>query len=292
MPAPPSPTAAQPISPQAPTSLPVLFVPHGAPSFALHPGPAGAALTRFATGLPRPRAILVVSAHWSTDEPTVGGAEWPQTIHDFHGFPAALDAIRYPAQGAPALADEIAATLAAAGFAARVDRQRGLDHGAWIPLRLLYPEADVPVLTLSLQAHRGAEHHLRLGRALTGLPSAGVLLVASGNLTHNLADFRLGGGSAEAPAYVRRFADWVWQQLERGSAEALLRYRGLAPDAARAHPSEEHLLPLFVALGAAGNDWRAERLYSGIDDRVLAMDSFAFRPRNAANHEHASGENA
>ncbi|MFC5299945.1 dioxygenase [Azospira restricta] len=278
----PARTAARP-------AWPTLFVPHGAPTFALHPGAAGAALTRFAAALPRPRAVLVVSAHWSTDAPTVGGAEWPATVHDFHGFPPALAAIRYPAPGAPALADEIAATLAAAGFAARVDRQRGLDHGAWIPLRLLYPEADVPVLTLSLQAHRGAEHHLRLGRALTGLPAAGVLLVASGNLTHNLADFRLGGGDADTLAYVGRFADWVWQQLERGSAEALLRYRGLAPDAARAHPSEEHLLPLFVALGAAGNDWRAERIYSGIDDRVLAMDSFAFRPRNPDN---ANGEPA
>lgn len=271
---------------------PVLFVPHGAPSFALHPGTAGAALARFAATLPRPRAIVVVSAHWSTDEPIVGGSEWPTTIHDFHGFPPALDAIRYPAQGAPALADDIAATLVAAGFSARVDRQRGLDHGAWIPLRLLYPEADIPVVTLSLQAHRGVEHHLRLGRALAGLPAAGVLLVASGNLTHNLADFRLGWGSTETPAYVRRFADWVWQQLERGSAEALLRYRGLAPDAARAHPSEEHLLPLFVALGAAGNDWQAERLYWGTDDRVLAMDSFAFCPRRQRRTQQDTGDSA
>lgn len=270
-------------------ALPVLFVPHGAPSFALHPGAAGAALARVATTLPRPRAIVVVSAHWSTDEPTVGGAEWPETIHDFHGFPPALDAIRYPAHGAPALADEVAATLRVAGFAAQVDRQRGLDHGAWIPLRLLYPEADVPVLTLSLQAHRGAEHHLRLGRALAGLPAAGVLLVASGNLTHNLADFRLGESGAAAPAYVRRFADWIWQQLERGSSEALLRYRCLAPEAARAHPSEEHLLPLFVALGAAGNVWQVERLYSGIDDRVLAMDSFAFRPQRAGSRQQPHG---
>ncbi|HEX5802462.1 MAG TPA: class III extradiol ring-cleavage dioxygenase [Azospira sp.] len=286
----PTANTTRPARPTVALPLPVLFVPHGAPSFALHPGAAGAALTRFAAALPQPRAILVVSAHWSTEEPTVGGSEWPATVHDFHGFPAALDTIRYPAPGAPALADEIAATLAAAGFAARVDRQRGLDHGAWIPLRLLYPEADVPVLTLSLQAHRGAEHHLRLGRALAALPAAGVLIVASGNLTHNLADFRLGWGDSEAPAYVRRFADWIWQQLERGSAEALLRYRSLAPDAARAHPSEEHLLPLFVALGAAGEVWHSERFYNGIDDRVLAMDSFAFRP--GRNDQQDQGEHA
>lgn len=266
--------------------LPALFVPHGAPSFALHPGAAGAALTRFAAGLPRPRAILVVSPHWNTDAPTLGAAEWPATIHDFSGFPAALDAIRYPAPGAPELAGEVAETLAAAGFAARLDERRGLDHGAWIPLRLLYPEADVPVATLSLQAHRGTEHHLRLGRALAGLAADGVLVVASGNLTHNLADVRLGWPGDEAPAYVRRFADWIWARLEGGEAEPLLRYRALAPDAARAHPGEEHLLPLFVALGAAGNDWCVERLYRGIDDRALAMDAFAFRARHDDNDKH------
>jgi 4,5-DOPA dioxygenase extradiol len=276
--------------PTAAAPLPALFVPHGAPGFALHPGAAGAALTRYAAGLPRPRAILVVSPHWNTDVPTLGAAEWPATIHDFSGFPAALDAIRYPAPGAPELAASVAATLAAAGLDARIDRERGLDHGAWIPLRLLYPEADVPVATLSLQAQRGAEHHLRLGRALAGLAADGILVVASGNLTHNLADFRLGWHDEETPAYVRRFADWVWQQLADGRSEPLLRYRALAPDAVRAHPSDEHLLPLFVALGAAGNAWRAERLYRGVDDRALAMDAFAFRTGGSAGN--APGESA
>ena len=119
---------------------------------------------------------------------------------------------------------------------------------------------------------------------MADLPAAGVLIVASGNLTHNLADFQTAAADTPSPTYVRRFADWIGKQLERGSSEALLRYRSLAPDAARAHPSEEHLLPLLVALGAAGNagnaenDWRAEPIYQGIDEHVLAMDSFAFWP--------------
>lgn len=261
-----------------PSSLPVLFVPHGSPNFALRPGAAGAAVARFAASLPRPQAIVIVSAHWRTDVPTVGLSESPLTIHDFGGFPEALRSIHYPAKGNRALGESIAARLQASGFLTTSDTQRGLDHGAWIPLRQMFPAADIPVVTLSLQPHRGTEHHLRLGAALADLPAAGVLIVASGNLTHNLADYQGATAETASPPYVRRFAHWVGKQLERGSSEALLRYRSLAPEATRAHPSEEHLLPLLVALGAAGNHWHAEPIFQGIDEQVLAMDSFAFWP--------------
>lgn len=267
----------------------MLFVPHGSPNFALKPGAAGAAISALAAKLPRPRAILLISAHWATDIATVGAAEQPPTIHDFHGFPAELQAITYPAHGDRVLGEQILAALYAAGFEARIDTQRGLDHGAWIPLRQMYPAADIPVVTLSLQPHRGTEHHFRLGTVLAALPASGVLIVASGNLTHNLADYQAAGRDSAVAGYVHPFAEWVWKQLERGSSEALLRYRNLAPNAARAHPSEEHLLPLHVALGAAGNLWHAERLYSGIDDHVLAMDSFAFWPTPS---EQTTGEHA
>ena len=258
--------------------LPVLFVPHGSPNFALNPGEAGAAFTALAATLARPRAILVISAHWSTELVTVGVAETLSTIHDFYGFSEELHSIDYPAPSNPALGEWVRGLLHGAGFETRIDNQRGLDHGAWIPLRQMYPDADIPVITLSLQAHRGTEHHQQLGAALAALPAAGVLIVASGNLTHNLADYRAAMRDDATPAYVQQFADWVWMQLQRGSSEALVRYRSLAPEAARAHPSEEHLLPLHVALGAAGNNWHAERLYSGVDEHVLAMDSFAFWP--------------
>lgn len=264
----------------AQASLPVLFVPHGAPTFALNPGAAGAALAAAAARLPKPRAILIVSAHWDTREPTVGAAEDGKTIHDFWGFPEKLYNIDYPAGGNTSVSEAVRAKLADAGFPAHIEAGRGLDHGAWIPLRLMYPQADIPVIPLSLQSPLGPEHHYALGRALADLPTQGILVVASGNLTHNLRDYQLARQDGAPPAYVQAFADWIWAQLETQQIDALLDYREQAPAAARAHPSEEHLLPLHFALGAAGKNWQAERLYSGIDDHVLAMDSFALWPKH------------
>lgn len=263
-----------PSSPQ-----PSLFVPHGAPTFALHPGAAGAAIARVGMRLSHPRAIVVVSPHWDTDLPTVGLAERPGTMHDYQGFPDELQAIRYPATGCREAAVEVAKALDVAGMATVADASRGLDHGAWIPLRLMFPEADVPVIPLSIQSHRGVAHHLAIGQALAPLAARGFLVLASGNLTHNLGDFqhaRYQGGPA--PAYVREFADWFWKHLEAGDVAVLRDYRALAPAAARAHPHDDHLLPLYVALGAAGKTCRAERFHAGIDDYVLAMDAFAFHP--------------
>ncbi|MBI3140558.1 MAG: dioxygenase [Rhodocyclales bacterium] len=257
------------------SALPALFVPHGAPTFALCPGAAGAALAGFAAELPRPRGLIVVSAHWDSTAPTLGAALRPETIHDFFGFPRELYALRYPAPGCPSLALDARNLLEDAGFPARLDLERGLDHGAWVPLRHLYPEAEVRVVPLSIQARRGPEHHYRLGRALAPLLRQDVLLVASGNLTHNLAHY----GRRDTPGYVGAFATWVWERLAAGDADGLFDYRRSAPGAAEAHPSEEHLLPLFVALGAAGPEWAAQRIHTGIADGALAMDAFAFWPR-------------
>jgi 4,5-DOPA dioxygenase extradiol len=267
------------------STLPSLFVPHGAPTFALRPGAAGAALARQAAALPRPRAVIVVSAHWETTRPTVGTATRLETLHDFRGFPQALDRIRYPATGCPEAARAVGQAINAAGMDADFDAARGLDHGAWVPLRMLFPEADIPVVPLSLQPASGPAHALRVGRALAPLRREGLLVVASGNLTHNLRDyFDAGPGGDEPPAYVRRFADWMHRQLVAGDTAALLDYRAQAPDARRAHPSEEHLLPLFVALGAAGLPYEALRIHAGIDDAVLAMDAFAFSTPGAPAH--------
>lgn len=259
------------------TSQPALFVPHGAPTFALRPGAAGAALVRQAGRLPRPRAIIAVSAHWDTAVPTVGVAPRLDTIHDFSGFPRELYELRYPATGCPEAAHEVFTAIADAGLPVAVDPVRGLDHGAWVPLRLMFPDADVPVVPLSIQSEAGPAHSLAVGRALAALRARGFLLVASGNLTHNLRDYfvaaRAGG---KTPGYVREFADWVWERLAARDVTTLLGYRGSAPSGARAHPTEEHLLPLYVALGAAGPLFEAERIHSGIDDYVLAMDAFAF----------------
>lgn len=259
--------------------LPTLFVPHGAPTFAMQPGAAGAALVRLAASLPRPRAILIVSPHWDRETPVVGHAAAPETIHDFRGFPEELYELRYPVPGSPDVAAQVLAELRLAGFPALADPARGLDHGAWVPLRLMFPEGDVPVVPLAIQGQLGPEHHLRLGQALARLARQDVLLIASGNLTHNLRDFQLAyrhGGPA--PAYVRAFAEWIWQRLDEGDLAALLDYRRQAPEAVRTHPADDHLLPLFVALGAAGPKARASRQFAGDDIQTIAMDTFAFRP--------------
>jgi len=259
-----------------------LFVPHGAPTFALYPGAAGTALTGAAASLPRPRAIVVVSAHWDTDMPMIGVAERPETIHDYRGFPSQLNDIRYPATGCREAAGEVRRCLEAAGFEVGLDESRGLDHGAWIPLRLMFPDADVAVVPMSIQSRFGPSHHLRIGRALAPLAESGMLLIGSGNLTHNLRDFHeacmTGGGS---PAYVREFADWMAARLAAGDTPALLDYRHQAPHAERAQPTEDHLLPLFVALGAGGDNCASLRFHAGVDEFVLAMDAFAFRQRAA-----------
>lgn len=260
-------------------SLPALFLAHGAPTMALQPGPAGAALVRAAANLPKPRAIVVVSAHWQTPRPTIGTAPELETIHDFHGFPPQLYHLRYPAQSHPGVAEQVRKLLGEDGLDVEVDENRGLDHGAWTPLLLMYPQADIPIVPLSLQSGLGPEHHWRVGRALAPLLADGVLLLASGNITHNLGDFRKSFAEATGtPTYVAEFANWIWQRLAAGDEEALLAYRQRAPNAVRAHPTEEHLLPLYVALGAAGADYRPERLYQGIASVVLAMDSYAFWP--------------
>lgn len=262
---------------------PALFVPHGAPTFALRPGAAGAALAGFAARLPRPRAIVVASAHWETEVATVGMAPRLDTIHDFSGFPPELYRIRYPATGCPEAAREVAQAIAAAGLDVDLDPTRGLDHGAWVPLRLMFPEADVPVVPLSIQPRLGPAHALRVGRALAPLREHGLLVVASGNLTHNLGDYFVAARSGgNTPAYVREFADWAWHRIDAGDVASLLHYRRASPAAARAHPTEEHLLPLHVALGAAGESFSAQRIHAGIDDYVLAMDAFAFESRPGA----------
>lgn len=259
---------------------PILFVPHGAPTFTLRPGAAGAALAAAARALPsRPRAIVIVSAHWDTATPTVGFADRLETIHDFWGFPEKLYTIRYPATGCREAAQEVVAAIEAAGLPVQRDRQRGLDHGAWVPLRLMFPDADVPVIPLSIQSWGGPEAAWRLGRALAPLTRRGFLVIGSGNVTHNLRDFRIAGRhGGQTPAYVREFADWMADRLTARDLPALLDYRRQAPGAVQAHPTDEHLLPLYVALGAAGDPARIDRFHAGIDDYVLAMDAYAFLP--------------
>jgi 4,5-DOPA dioxygenase extradiol len=264
-------------------AMPTMFVPHGAPTFALRPGAAGAALATIAKKLPAPRAIIIISPHWDTAVPTVGSSAQPETVHDFGGFPEELYRIQYPATGCPEGAQEVMQAIQAAGLPVELAPRQGLDHGAWVPLRLMFPEADVPVIPLSLQSRAGPQQAYRLGQALAGLGEKGFLVIGSGNLTHNLQDYFVAHrNDGQTPSYVRDFAEWIADRVENQGIEELLNYRVTAPSATRAHPTDEHLLPLYVAWGAAGAEAKAERFYSGIDDYVLAMDAYTFTPQHAA----------
>lgn len=255
----------------------VLFLAHGSPMFAIRPGAAGDAFTALASALHRPRAVLVISPHWETQVATVGTASRLETMHDFGGFDPSLYAIAYPALGSPQGAQEVVAALEAAGLPACTDGQRGLDHGAWVPLRYLYPEADVPVVPLSIQHHGGPIHAFRVGQALAPLTQQGWLIVTTGNITHNLRDWQHAVmGLATDTSYAKRFSDWIDEQLINGNTAALLNYRQRHSDAMRAHPRDEHLLPLFTALGAAGASAFPRAIHRGISDHVIAMDSYAF----------------
>ncbi len=257
--------------------LPTLFLSHGSPMHALEPGAAGDAWAALGHHLPRPRALLIASAHWETTLPMLTGNAKPQTIHDFFGFPDPLYRLRYPAPGEPALAARALALLKNAGFTAAIDGCRGLDHGAWSPLLHMYPEAEVPVVQVSVQTPLGPRPHLALGRALAPLAAEDVLIVGSGHMTHNLRDWMRGAADAEPVPYAIEFRTWVDERLAENDVDSLSDYRRLAPHAARAHPTEEHFLPLFVALGAAPERFRAERVFDAIEGGVLAMDAYLFR---------------
>jgi 4,5-DOPA dioxygenase extradiol len=257
--------------------LPALFVSHGAPTLPLTKAPARRFLEELAQVLPeRPRAILAVSAHWETSRPAVNSVDVNSTIHDFYGFPAGLYALSYPAPGSAELAARVVELLAGGGLAVDTDLNRGLDHGAWVPLMLAFPEADIPVVQLSVQAGLGPEHHLRLGRLLAPLRKEGVLILGSGSFTHDLSSFRSYARIADAPEpdWVGGFADWMDRALAESRIGDLLDYRAQAPHAERNHPTEEHLLPLFVALGAGGGE--ARRLHSSRTHVILRMDVYAF----------------
>jgi len=256
------------------TENPAVFVSHGPPTIVAGDMPAAAFLRTLGDLVPRPRAIVVASAHWETANPAVSTAVRPHTIHDFFGFEESLYRMNYPAPGAPEVAEWAAELLEAAGMTVVRDPDRGFDHGVWTPLMLAYAQADVPVVSLALQPALGPAHHFALGRALGPLCAEGVLVMGSGGATHDLPEWRRFRGPSTPPTFVTEFNDWLHVQVTAGDVDALIDYRRLAPAAVRNHPTEEHLLPLFVAMAAGGGAGR--RLHASISDGVLAMDAYAF----------------
>ena len=254
---------------------PVLFVSHGAPDIALQvQAPTLACWQQLGTQLAHPKAILMISAHWETQVPTFSSAIQPKTIHDFGGFPAPLYRLHYPAAGAPELATQLHAAFTKVQLPLQIDTQRGLDHGAWIPLLSLFPKADIPVAQLSIQTQAGAQWHLQLGQALQSLRKQGVLIIASGAVTHNFA--WLSRTSEPLPAAIE-FSDWLGEKLHARAVDDLVNYRAKAPHGRAAHPTEDHILPLFVAFGASTEQDHLTRLTPEVTYGALAMDAYLWK---------------
>ena len=250
--------------------LPSLFVSHGSPMLPFDDCPARDFLRGLGQQIGRPRAIVVASAHWDTRAPEVNAVTESGTIHDFYGFPRQLYDLRYPAPGDAALARDITARTGA-----QIDSARGLDHGAWVPLLLMYPEADIPVVQISVQSFRDAAHHIALGRTLADLRTDNVLVMGSGGFVHNLRALDRGGVNApDEPEWSHAFADWMHGRLMARDETALTAWSAQAPHAAIAHPTPEHFLPLFVAYGAGGE--KSERLHQSATYGSLRMDAYAF----------------
>ena len=253
--------------------LPALFLSHGSPMMALTDSPSRDFLRGLGKTLGQPSAILIASAHWETQVPAFNSVARNETIHDFYGFPPALFAMRYEPPGDPALAAKAAGLLTAAGWPNGIDPKRGLDHGAWVPLSLMYPDADIPVVQVSIQPDLDPAHHWRLGQLLAPLRQDNVLIIGSGSFTHNLGLLRRDAVDGPQPPDVTAFSDWFDAAITGQRTDDLLDYRSKAPYAVRQHPTDEHLLPLYVAMGAGG---AGERLHTSAMYSALRMDAYAF----------------
>jgi 4,5-DOPA dioxygenase extradiol len=254
------------------TSFTSLFLSHGSPMMVLEDTPARRFLLGLGAKIEKPKAVLAVSAHWPSRVPAVGCAAWPDKINDMSGFPRALYDMTYAPPGEPQVAARAADLL---GEATRRDPEAGIDHGIWSVMSLLWPDADVPVVPVSVQPDADARHHHDLGQRLRPLTDEGVLILGTGAATHNLKDYFSRAEGAPVDAGMVEFTEWMARAVEDGRVEDLLNYRRRAPNAVRAHPTDEHLLPLFVALGASSSG-RGQRLHHSLDGGSLAMDAYGF----------------
>jgi 4,5-DOPA dioxygenase extradiol len=262
-----------------PESLPTLFVSHGVPTLPLEQRvPAHTFLAGLGRQYPAPEAVLCISAHWNTPRPAVNAVMKPPTIHDFYGFPRELYGITYPAPGDADLARRVAGLVAAAGISCDTDTGRGLDHGAWVPMMLMYPDAGIPVVQLSIQGHLDPARHLALGDAIAPLRYEGVLVIGSGGAVHPLGDPTVAlGDGMPTDAWAVAFNDWLNRAVTTGDRKSLVRYRELAPSAVHAQPYPDHFMPLPVALGAAGPHAKGTIIHQSWYWGNLGMGAYEFR---------------
>jgi 4,5-DOPA dioxygenase extradiol len=253
-------------------TLPGLFISHGSPMLALEPEQVGPALHRLSINLPKPVAIVVLSAHWESQSLEVSTATRPETWHDFGGFPRELYQLRYPAAGNPQLAERIIHLLNQGGLDAHANAIRPRDHGVWIPLLHLNPDADIPVIQISIPKNFSAHDLFKMGQLLAPLREEQILLVGSGSITHNLAELSWQDDNAATPAWASEFRNWIVHQLSNDDFEAVLDWQQ-APHAHRNHPTIEHLNPLFFAMGTGS---RFSLVHSSFSLGALGMDIYRF----------------
>jgi 4,5-DOPA dioxygenase extradiol len=252
---------------------PAVFVSHGSPMTALENGSYAQALAAFGESV-NPRAILVISAHWEESAIRIASGARPELIYDFGGFPRALYGLKYEAPGLPELASEVAATIKRTGFQAELDPKRGWDHGVWVPMRLMFPEARIPIVEISLRM-TPPQQLCKLGDALGGFRAKGVLVLGSGGIVHNLRMMNWRDKNAPVDDWAREFQNWVRDRIERRELATLLDYERQAPHAARAVPTPEHFAPLFPVLGSAGAAAKLHPIFEGIEHANMSMFTFA-----------------
>lgn len=256
--------------------LPTLFISHGAPTLPLEDIPARNFLKELGSKYNKVKAVICISAHWATSTPTVNAVQRPETIHDFYGFPEKLYQIEYPASGDPQLAERAAELIQAADIPCNIDDKRGLDHGAWVPMMLMYPDADIPVVQLSIQNHLDPFLHLKVGRALEDLRNENILILGSGGAVHPLgyAGFRFSGPTDK---WAIEFDKWLTDAVTKGDEHLITNYRQLAPYPERAHPYPDHYMPLVAALGAAGKGAEGRVIHHSWYAGDLGMAAYQFQ---------------
>ncbi len=260
--------------------MPVLFISHGPPTILLMDTPVRSFLKQLGGQIPRPESVICISAHWETQKPTFSSGSQAGIIYDFGGPPQLFEE-KYSAPGCPELAHEASELLAAAGIETGKKTDRSLDHGAWVPLKLMFPEADIPIVQLSVQTEKDTSHHFELGKALRPLRQKGVLIIGSGGAVHNLYDIQ-GHKINDAPvAYAAAFDQWLEENLTSGQIKQLIAYKKFAPDPEQSHPfPAEHFLPLIVCLGASHRQEKAAMIHGGFMYGTLSMAAYRWGSEN------------
>ena len=259
--------------------MPVLFISHGAPSLLIDRDPTTDFFRGLGRRIPRPESILCISAHWETSAPVVTASSQPDTIHDFYGFQDELYECTYPCPGSAELAEKACSLLTNNNIDCTLNEYRGLDHGVWVPLKLMFPDADIPVVQLSLQRRKGTDYHYKTGQALQSLSNQGVLILGSGSATHNIHDFGRFELNAPPQKYVLEFDKWLCRSIEENDLDSILNYRMLAPGGIENHPTEEHLMPLFIARGAAGEGSAGKQIHQAYTYSTLSMAAYQWDRR-------------